>query len=180
MPPQATKLQELVPKSMSYSSSFASIFIVIILVLLIKRIVLSGFTLSTILFGALWTFGFLGVIKMNLNAASSAALSMILGIGIDFGIQIISEFIEQFYNESKDLLNSIQTTVKLTLGPILITTSSALIGFFAMSLAQVKIMQDMSYILIFGIIFCFITSFTVLLSLLVAYIKFQQNFLNKN
>ena len=116
---------------------------------------------------------------MNLNAASSAALSMILGIGIDFGIQIISEFIEQFYNQSKNLLNSIQTTVKLTLGPILITTSSALIGFFAMSLAQVKIMQDMSYILIIGIIFCFIAAFTVLLSLVVAYIKFKENITNR-
>jgi len=178
MPPQATKLQKLVPKSMSESSSFAGIFIVIILLLLLHRVILSGFTLSTILFGTLWTFGFLGIIGMNLNAASSAALSMILGIGIDFGIQIVSEFIEQYFNQKKYLEDSLAWTVKLTLNPILITTTSALIGFVAMSLANVKIMQDMSYILIIGIIFCLIAAFVVLPSLIVGYIKVYEKLKN--
>ena len=171
MPPQATKLQQLVPKSMSKSSSFAGIFIVVILLLLLHRVVLSGFTLSTIMFGTLWTFGFLGVIGMDLNAASSAALSMILGIGIDFGIQIVSEFIEQYYNKKNKLEDALAWTVQLTLSPILITTASALIGFIAMSLADVKIMQDMSYILIIGVLFCILAAFVVLPCLIIMYVK---------
>ncbi|MGM5488161.1 MAG: MMPL family transporter [Nanobdellota archaeon] len=166
------RLQSMIPHQVSSTSLFATIFIIAIIIILIRRPIMSLLTLSTILFGTLWTFGILGSINMNLNPASAGILSMLLGIGIDFGIQIISEFIKFF--KSGNLESALAKTFQIAMTPILITTGSALLGFFAMGLADVTIMQDMSRILMLGTPMYFIAAFTVLPAALAAYINIKE------
>ncbi|MFP4424617.1 MAG: MMPL family transporter [Candidatus Woesearchaeota archaeon] len=166
------KLQGMIPHEVMSTSLFAAVLIITIILFLIRRPVMSLLTLSTILFGTIWTFGILGSINMNLNPASSGIISMLLGIGIDFGIQIISEFIKFF--KSSNLENALAKTFEITMTPILITTGSAMLGFFAMGLAQVTIMQDMSRILMLGTPMYFLAAFIVLPAALTCYTNFKQ------
>ncbi|MGM5482397.1 MAG: MMPL family transporter [Nanobdellota archaeon] len=166
------KLQSMIPAEMSKTSIFAAILIILIIMFLLKRPILSILTLSTILFGSIWTFGILGMIGMNLNPATSGVLSMLLGIGIDFGIQLVNEFKKHF--KRYDLEKSLMKTMRMTIKPITITTIAAMLGFLAMGFGEVTIMHDMGKILLLGTPLYFLAAITVLPCLLTIYAKFQR------
>lgn len=166
------KLQSMIPKEISKTSILAMLLIITIIIILLKRPVMSILTLSTIVFGTIWTFGILGIIRMHLTPASSGVLSMLFGIGIDFGIQLINEFNMNFFSNNKYIEASLAETMKITTKPILITTGAALIGFFVMGIGEVTIMKDMGTILMLGTPMYFLSATIVLPLLLVIYSKF--------
>jgi len=48
--------------------------------------------MTTIIFGTLWGNGYVGFIGMGMSSQTSGVLSMIMGIGIDFGIQVVTRY----------------------------------------------------------------------------------------
>lgn len=157
--------QELIGPDMSRTSKFSLIGIVIILLILFGSIRYSVIPLTVIGVGTLLTFGFLGAIGLNISSASSGAISMIMGIGIDFGIQIVNRFKQERKNqEAKTAMHS---TINAVMKPMLTTTLAALIGFKAMSMGQLTFMQELGNIMSYGVVACFIVAITIVPALLI-------------
>jgi len=156
--------QQLGP-DMARTSRYSLIGILIILLLLFRSIRFGLTPLATIGIGILWAFGYIGLIGMNLTSATSGVISMIMGIGIDFGIQTVSRFRYELKKSTPE--NAISLTLNSILMPMAITTMAALIGFRAMSLGELTMMGDMGTMMSYGITACFLAAITVVPAILV-------------
>jgi len=158
-------LQKETRKDMNKTSLFSIIGIVLILFLLFRSIKNTILPLMTILFGIVWALGFTNLIGMGISPVTSGVISMIMGIGIDFGIQMINRFKQELREYNKK--EAMRRTINGVFMPMLTTTLAALIGFRAMSLGELKIMGEMGTIMSFGVAFCMLAAVTIVPSILV-------------
>jgi hypothetical protein len=162
-------VKEQIGPEMSKTSMIAMIAIVVILLLLFRSLKGIIFPLSTILFGIFWTMGFLGLIGSGLSSMTSGAISMIMGIGVDFGIQVMSRYEQELKNNKKK--KAMSNTLNGILVPILTTTLACLIGFRAMGLGELSMMAEMGNIMGYGVAFSMLAAVTIVPSLLVIFTK---------
>ncbi|MGV8086734.1 MAG: MMPL family transporter [Candidatus Woesearchaeota archaeon] len=153
-------VDRMMSDDMAKTSQISMFGIILILLLSFWSIRYGLMPLTTIIIGVIWTMGFIGFIGMGMNTATSGVISMIMGIGIDFGIQVINRF-RQEYTKSKNIENSMKLTMENVLFPMFITTLAAIIGFKAMSMGQLTILADMGNMMMYGVIFCFLVAITV-------------------
>jgi len=141
------------------------IAIILILLITFRSGVYGSIPLFTIIFGVIWTFGFIVVGGIKFSSISSGAISMIVGIGIDFGIQTIMRFKQElaFANPVLALKNTMENVLK----PMFITTIASFIGFWAMTYGDFSILRDLGQTMAFGVTFCFIAAVTVVPAILI-------------
>jgi hypothetical protein len=166
-------LDELIEPDMTKTSIISMIGIIVILFILFKTIKYSLLPLASILFGVPWALGWVCLIGMGLTSATSGAISMIMGIGIDFGIQIISRFRYELKENNKQ--PAMQKTISATLVPMITTTLAALIGFQVMRFGELKMMNDLGTIMSYGTLFCMIAAITAVPALLLILEKDKKN-----
>lgn len=153
---------------MSKTSSISMIGIILILIITFWSIKYAFLPLTTIIFGVLWAFGFIGLLGLEMSSATSGVISMIMGIGIDFGIQIITRFRQEYSDEKKYLGLGIDEKIETAMAqslqevlmPMFTTTLAAVLGFKAMSMGQLTIMQEMGDMMTYGVVFCFLAAIT--------------------
>ena len=158
-------VERLIGPDMSRTSMFSMIGIVIILFLLFRSVKNSLMPLATILFGTIWAMGFASLTGFELSTMTSGVISMILGIGIDFGIQVMSRFNQERKKENAN--KAMEITLSNVTLPLLTTTLAALIGFRAMSLGQLQLMGEIGTVMSIGITACMIASVTIVPAILV-------------
>ncbi|MCK4883466.1 MAG: MMPL family transporter, partial [Candidatus Diapherotrites archaeon] len=168
--------QELGPDMMK-TSRFSLIGIILILLLLFRSPRYSFIPLLTIAFGVLLAFGYIGFIGMGINSATSGVISMIMGIGIDFGIQIVMRFKQELkkFNQEK----AMEITMVKVFVPMATTTLAALIGFKAMSMGQLTMLADMGIIMSYGVAACFFSAVTIVPAFLVLSERFNSKLIKK-
>jgi len=153
------EMREQVKPIMQKTSMISFIGILITVCLLFYSIRHGLLSLTGILFGVIWVYGIFGLFHISMSPQTSGALSMIMGVGIDFGIQVVNRFRQEA--REKDLEKSMEIAVSKTFFPMLITTLSALIGFRAMSLGRVTVLKALGNMMSLGILTCFIAAITV-------------------
>ncbi len=158
-------LQKATEKDTSKTSIYSMIGIILILFILFRSIKNTLLPLMTILFGVIWALGFTSLIGMGLSPVTSGVISMIMGIGIDFGIQVINRFKQEMIEYDKK--EAMRRTINGVFMPMLTTTLAALIGFRAMSLGELKMMGEMGTIMSFGVAFSMLAAVTIVPSIFV-------------
>ncbi len=166
---ESQKMMEAISPDMAKTSSYSLIGILII-VLVLFRSIKYGFTpMTTIIFGTLWTMGYVGLIGMGLSSQTSGVLSMIMGIGIDFGIQLVTRYRLELANLSSLKVkhpylghrDAMEVTLNNVITPMLTTTLAALIGFQAMSLGRLTFLGDMGTMMSYGVAASMIAAITI-------------------
>jgi predicted RND superfamily exporter protein len=174
-------------------TSLFSLMGILIIILVIFRSVKYGFTpMTTIIFGTLWAMGYVGFIGMGMSSQTSGVLSMIMGIGIDFGIQVVTRYRFELLNipalkeRHQDIDIGPKDAMAVTLNnvtiPMLTTTLAALIGFQAMSLGKLTFLGDMGTIMSYGVAASMVAAITIVPALVILfdtadikkYIKFME------
>jgi len=158
-------IERVIGPDMSRTSLFSLIGILIVLLFLLRSIKFGLLALTTILFGIVWALGFVALIGLGISTASAGVVSMIMGIGIDFGIQIITRFRHEL--KTHDKIKAMEVTISSVFMPMITTTLAALIGFRAMSLGQLTIMSEMGTIMSFGVAASMLAAITIVPSMLV-------------
>ena len=139
--------------------------IVLILIFTFMSLKYAFLPLFSLIFGVTWTFGYVGWFGIPMNSATSGVLSMIMGIGIDFGIQMINRYRQELVknkNKKNKIERSMKTTLEKNFYPMFTATLSAVVGFKAMGLGQLTMMKDMGDIMVMGVVFCFFAAITIL------------------
>lgn len=159
-------------------TSLYSLIGILIIILVIFRSIKYGFTpISTIVFGTIWAMGYVGFIRMGMSSQTSGVLSMIMGIGIDFGIQVVTRYRFEMANISAlkerhpDLelgpKHAMAVTLNNVIIPMLTTTLAALIGFQAMSLGKLTFLGDMGTIMSYGVAASMVAAITIVPALVI-------------
>ena len=162
---ESVVMMELAQETMQTTSTISFALIIIILILLFVSIKYGLIPLLTILLGSVWTYGVLYLIGFEVTPMTSGALAMIMGIGIDFGIQVTKRFRYELrtYEREKAIVNTLSNVFY----PMVITTIAAVTGFLSLSLGQLPMMKDMGKMLAMGVSCSMVAALSVVPALLV-------------
>ncbi|MEZ5208327.1 MAG: MMPL family transporter [Acidimicrobiales bacterium] len=106
-------------------------------------------SLVVVLFGVTWAFGLAGYLGIPLSLVTIAGLPIMLGIGIDYAIQMHARVEEEVLIDRDP--HPIQATAR-SLGPaLLVVTFDAIFAFLALRFAKVPMIRDFGLLLAVGI-----------------------------
>jgi uncharacterized protein len=124
-----------------------AIMVVILLVLFDVRWRL--LPLAVVLVGVVWAFGLAGFLGIPLSVVTIAGLPVMLGVGIDYAIQMHARIEEEVVIDRAP--HPIQETAR-NLGPaLLVVTFDAIFAFAALRFAQVPMIRSFGLLLAVGI-----------------------------
>ncbi len=105
--------------------------------------------LGVILIGVVWAFGLAGYLGIPLTIVTIAGLPVMLGVGIDYAIQMHARVEEEVVIDRE--AHPIQETAR-NLGPaLLVVTFDAIFAFAALRFAKVPMIRDFGLLLAVGI-----------------------------
>jgi hydrophobe/amphiphile efflux-3 (HAE3) family protein len=105
--------------------------------------------LGVVLIGIIWAFGIAGYLGIPLTIVTIAGLPVMLGIGIDYAIQMHARVEEEVVIDRAD--HPIQETAR-NLGPaLLVVTFDAVFAFAALQFARVPMLREFGVLLIIGV-----------------------------
>ncbi|MFB6217293.1 MAG: MMPL family transporter, partial [Candidatus Aenigmatarchaeota archaeon] len=112
-------------------------------------------------------FGYLG---FNMSPATSGAVSIGIGIAIDFGIQTVSRYREEL--EESQISVAVSNTLKSVSRPMTIALVSAIIGFTSLSMGRLTFLSELGIVLSLMTVSAYIGAFTIIPTVLVLHEKY--------
>ena len=158
-------MRELAQETMGKTSFVSFALIIVILIILFVSLKYGLIPLLTIVFGLIWSNGTLVLAGFNITPQTSGVMAMIMGIGIDFGIQVTKRFRFELRTQKRE--DAMVDTLKNVFYPMTITTLAAMTGFLCLGLGKLPVMKDMGTMMAVGVVFCAIAALTVVPAVLV-------------
>jgi hydrophobe/amphiphile efflux-3 (HAE3) family protein len=135
--------------------------IILVLLLVVLRDPFRVFqTYTPILFSITWTFGVMGWLDIALSVATAAVGAFIIGLGIEYGIFFVKRF-EEALNEGSSVEDSIRVAVMGIGSAITSSATTTIIGFLALTLTILPIIQILGITLALSIFFSLIAALLV-------------------
>jgi len=159
----------VVGKDSAITSLIAFAVIIIFLYLLSRSFKDTFMPLVTVIVGIFWTLGLVGVLGVPYNSITSSVITMTIGVGIDFGLQLLGRF--RYEQRSFQKRKAMEHALVGVLTPMLLTVLAALIGFRAMNFGELSLMADLGVTMSIAIVSCFLASITAVASLIVLVTK---------
>lgn len=162
--------QQQTQSTMSQTSAISLIGVLVVVIILFRSLAYGLSSLSALIFGIITGFGLYGWLGLNMSPATSGAVSMGMGIAIDFGIQTVSRYREE--REVMSIKGAISETISGVLNPMTIALVAALIGFSSLSLGRITFLSDMGTMLTLTTVSAYIGALTIIPALLVIYDRY--------
>lgn len=169
--------QEQTQSTMSTTSAISLVGVLVIVVLLFRSVTSGLTSLLALVFGIISGFGIYGWLGLNMSPATSGAVSMGMGIAIDFGIQIVSRYREE--REKNKIAEALTETLSGVLNPMSIALVAALIGFTSLSFGRITFLSDMGTMLTLTTVCAYIGALTLIPVSLVLYDRYASNIMLK-
>jgi hopanoid biosynthesis associated RND transporter like protein HpnN len=149
-----------------YLTSIVALFLIMVLFIVSFRMYLAPLLAGiSLLMGVLWTAGFAAVTLRSLNIMTSMFAVILIGLGIDFSIHIIS-----VYSESRAGGHSVGEALHFSLlrsGKGIITGAlTTACAFLTLTISKTAGMSEFGIIAGSGVIFCMIATFSALPAML--------------
>jgi hydrophobe/amphiphile efflux-3 (HAE3) family protein len=120
--------------------------------------------LGVILVGVVWAFGVAGYLGIPLTIVTIAGLPVMLGVGIDYAIQMHARIEEEAVLGRAD--HPVQATARGLCPALLVVTFDAVFAFAALHFAKVPMIRDFGLLLAVGIVVICIGSIMLPLAIL--------------
>ncbi len=105
--------------------------------------------LAVVLVGVVWAFGLAGYLGVPLTIVTIAGLPVMLGVGIDYAIQMHARVEEEVVIDRAS--HPIQETARNLCPALLVVTFDALFAFAALRFAKVPMIRDFALLLCIGV-----------------------------
>lgn len=136
----------------------AAVLMAVVLALLFKvrwRLL----ALGVVIVGLVWAFGLAGFVGIPLSVVTISGLPVLLGVGIDFGIQMHSRVEEEVVLDRE--LHPIQETTTRLVPPLLVATVACVVSFLTLLLNQVPMIREFGVLLALGIVVIVVASVVI-------------------
>jgi predicted RND superfamily exporter protein len=105
--------------------------------------------LLAVIIGVLWTFSILGLIGIDLSLVTISGLPILIGLGIDFAIQIHNRVEEEVVLDNDE--HPIAETVANLAPPLIAAALAGVVAFIALQLSKVPMIRDFGVLLMIGV-----------------------------
>ncbi|ADG12774.1 exporter of the RND superfamily protein-like protein [Methanocaldococcus infernus ME] len=143
---------KLMNESQAITTSVAMLAILFIILLHFRKVT-SVLLLSPLIFALIWTGGFMGLFGIPLDMATSAVGSLVLGLGIDYGIYFGSRYNEE-REKGRDPIEAASHTVMYAGSSILASAATTVAGLLSLTIAPLPMMGNLGKVCGAGITFC--------------------------
>lgn len=165
-PPMRKLLDDLMKGSQVFTTLIGGIGILTVLFLYFRKPLSTVMPLIPIVIAVIWTGGAMGILGIPVDMATAGIGSLLLGMGIDYGIHLMHRY-EEERKKGRDVVESIETAVVSTGMAVMATTATTVVGFLALVIAPLPMMANLGKVCALGIAFCMICVITLLPALLV-------------
>jgi len=163
-----SQVSDLMTKSMQNMFIVSIILMLLILVFIFH---VRGFfawrwlPLGVVFISIIYTFGLMGVISIPITMATMAVFPVVIGLGVDYAIQFHNRYDEEA-RRGETVADAIIDSIT-HIGPAIgIAIVTACLGFAALFFSPVPMVKDFGYMLIIGIVMCYLLAITFLLAIL--------------
>jgi hydrophobe/amphiphile efflux-3 (HAE3) family protein len=132
------------------------IFMLIVKYLLYSKIRFWILPVVLLIFGLFYTFGIMGILGIPANDGAIAAFPILLGLGIDYAVQFHMRFDDERRRHDAD--SALFETLTKTGPAVLVALGATSLGFVAMFITPIPMIQTFATVSILGIVCCYITS----------------------
>src|SRR5450759_4613911 len=147
------------------SDAVYTLIVAAVIILLLLFVMEGSYTRGLLVFaplslGLIWTMGTLGWLGIPLSVATVGLSSMILGLGVEYGVFMLSRYTEE---RAKNIgqLDSLRTTVRGIGAAIIGSGLTVIVGFGVLAFATVPMIQHLGETLALGIAFCLLAALFV-------------------
>jgi len=165
-PPMRRLLDNLMRESQIFTTLIGGIGVLIVLFFYFRKPLSTIMPLIPIVIAVIWTGGAMGLLGIPVDMATAGIGSLLLGIGIDYGIHLMHRY-EEERKKGRDVAESIETAVVSTGMAVIVTTATTIVGFLALTIAPLSMMANLGKVCGLGIFFCMVSVITLLPALLV-------------
>lgn len=153
-------LLELLVKDAAFTVVLTSI-IIFLLLLLTHRPAAKALLIFFPLMGAIvWLIGSMGWLGIPLSIATVGVGAMVLGLGVEYGVFIVERY-EEERRRGKSQLDTLTTTLPGVGLAIFGSATTTMVGFLALLLAVMPMIQKMGATLALGIFYAFIAAVVI-------------------
>lgn len=121
--------------------------------------------MTTLLIAISMAFGMATLLVGHLNILSMAFAVMLLGLGVEYGIQVVLRHQELLTTESFD--QALQQSLSSNLRPVFLACITTALAFLTFLLTDFRGIAELGVIAAAGVVVCFAATFTVLPAMLV-------------
>ena len=107
--------------------------------------------------GVLWTFGLMGYISIPLSMATMAVLPILVGLGIDYPIQLHNRYEEEF-ERTGSAAKAVTASLSRLAPAVGVALLATVIGFVTLYVSDVPMIRDFGTLLAVGTVICFLTA----------------------
>jgi len=139
-----------------------TLIVAAILILLLLFVMQRSFTHGFLIFiplslGLIWTMGTLGWLGITLSIATVGLSSMILGLGVEYGVFVVSRYKEERAKKISQL-DSMKTTVHGIGTAVIGSGLTTMVGFGVLSFTTMPMIQHFGQTLALGIAYCLLAA----------------------
>jgi hydrophobe/amphiphile efflux-3 (HAE3) family protein len=135
--------------------------IILLLLFVMRRSYMQGILIfAPLSLGLIWTMGTLGWLGIPLSIATVGLSSMILGLGVEYGVFVLSRYNEERAKKVSQL-ESMKTTVHGIGTSVIGSGVTTIVGFGVLSFSTVPMLQHLGQTLALGIAFCLLAALFV-------------------
>ncbi|MBW2983266.1 MMPL family transporter [Candidatus Woesearchaeota archaeon] len=132
--------------------------IIFILLLVIEK----SITKTTLIFipltmGIIWTLGTLGWLGIKISVATAGLGAMLLGLGVEYGVFIHTRYTEE-RDKGRKQEESLTTAVPSVGSAMVGSGTTTIVGFLALTLSIMPMMQHLGQSLALGIAYCLVAA----------------------
>ncbi len=136
------------------------------LIIVVQKSLRRALMISVSLFLALLlTGGTLGWLNIKISFATAGLGAMVLGLGVEYGVFMLTRYREE---RGKDVqIKALKEAIPRVGSAIIGSGSTTMIGFLALTLSIIPMMQNLGLTLAIGIFYCIISSVIVLPAIII-------------
>lgn len=159
-PVMRTTLLNLLIRDATITMTLAGLIILLLLIIIQRSLTKALLVFLPLVGGMLWLLGTMGWLGIPLSIATVGIGAMVLGLGVEYGIFIVRRYEEEREKgkSQEEALKKVMPGVGLA---IFGSASTTTIGFLALLLATMPMIQKMGATLALGIIYSFIAAVIV-------------------
>jgi len=156
---------ESAEEDMSFTTIIAFILILVLFIVSFRMVSAPVLAFTSLIIGIMLTTGFVSLSIGSLNIMTSMFAVILIGLGIDFNIHIISTY-NQIRTNNETPENAIRLTFNKTANGVFIGALTTALAFFTLMVSENQGMKEFGLVAGAGVIFCVISSLLVLPSLI--------------
>ena len=148
-PPMMVTLLDLIVRDAAFTLVIAALLILVLLIIMEKSFTKAILVFFPLILGITWTLGTMGWLDIKLSIATAGIGAMILGLGVEYGIFLVTRYKEE--REHHNQTDSLQTAVSGVGSSIVGSGLTTVVGFLSLAFSVMPMLRDLGITLALGV-----------------------------